>query len=116
MHNIWVRKLRAEGHLSYSRLRNARVLEFAFLVWLEPVPHQHGEVARLNVYLLLDGKLSNPAIFTLGFVDTAICTAADEAHDLVALADALLVVISGKHDFALSAVEVAYNVNTRIED
>jgi hypothetical protein len=47
--------------------------------------------------LLLDGKFSSAAISAFGFVDTSICTAADEAHDFVALGDSLLVVVACKH-------------------
>jgi hypothetical protein len=46
---------------------------------------------------LLDGKLSNAAILAFGFVDTAIGTAANEAHDLVALIDPLLGVVASEH-------------------
>ena len=49
------------------------------------------------MHLLLDGELSRAAISAFGFVDTSIGTAADEAHDLVALGDSLLVVVSGEH-------------------
>ena len=35
MHDIWVCKLCAQGHLAYGGLRDARVLELAFLIRLE---------------------------------------------------------------------------------
>jgi hypothetical protein len=47
--------------------------------------------------LLLDGELANAAILALGFVDASIGTAADEADNLVALVDPLLVVVPRKH-------------------
>jgi hypothetical protein len=47
--------------------------------------------------LLLDGKLASAAILAFGFVDSSIGTAADEAYNLVALRDPLLVVVPSKH-------------------
>ena len=50
------------------------------------------------ISLLLDSEFSHTAILALCFVDAAIGTTADEAHDLVALVDSLFGVITGKHD------------------
>jgi hypothetical protein len=47
--------------------------------------------------VLLDGELPDAAILAFGLVDTAIGAAADEANDLVALVDSLLVVVPTEH-------------------
>jgi hypothetical protein len=54
-------------------------------------------MAKAPLYLLLDGKLACTAVFAFGFVDSSIGTAADEADNLVALCDSLLVVVPSKH-------------------
>jgi hypothetical protein len=48
-------------------------------------------------HLLFDGKFPGPAILAFGLVDTSIGTAANETHDLVALGDSLLVVVTREH-------------------
>jgi hypothetical protein len=47
--------------------------------------------------LLFDGELPSTTVLSLGFVHTSIGTTTDEAYDLVALIDTLLVVIAGEH-------------------
>jgi hypothetical protein len=46
---------------------------------------------------LLDGKFAHAAILAFCFVDTAIGSTADEAHDPVALIDSLLGIVAGEH-------------------
>lgn len=50
-----------------------------------------------NKNVLLDGKLSNAAIFAFSFVDTTIGATANEADDFVALVDPLFGVVPGEH-------------------
>ena len=97
VHNIRVCKLGAKSHLSYGGLRNSRILEFTFLVWLEPTNGERRGWNGAKTTSLLNSKFSNAAISTFGFVHTSIRAAADEAYNLVSLVDTLLVVVAGEH-------------------
>ena len=72
--------------------------DLALLVRLEP--SRSARAARWktqHIYVLFDGELSRAAIFALCFVDAAIGSAADEAHNLVAIVDSLLGIVPGEH-------------------
>ena len=71
-------------------------MKFVFFVRLES-GHVSMHCGKTRSDLLLDGKLASAAILAFGFVDSPIGTAADEAYNLVALRDSLLVIVSSKH-------------------
>jgi hypothetical protein len=99
VHDVWVRKLGAQGHLSYRGLRYARILQFTLLIRLESAigSARETEGSGKGKNELLDGKLASAAIAALGLVDASIGSATNEAYYLVALVDPLFGVVAGEH-------------------
>jgi hypothetical protein len=62
--------------------------QLSFFVGLEPGTNELDDFSfRVLLCLLFDGKLAFLAILSNCLVDTAICTTADEANNLISLSD-----------------------------
>lgn len=88
-YHIWMVEFGTQSHFSNGRLRQTRVLDqLPFFVGLEPDTNGlDGFLRETIMYSLLDGKLALLAIFPDRLVDTAICTTADEANNVIPLSD-----------------------------
>lgn len=95
LHNVWMVQLRAQGHFPNGRLRQARVLnDLSLFVRLESGTVSGSSSSTGSFCILFDGELPLLTILPDGLVNTAICATADEANDMVFIADSDLAGVS----------------------
>lgn len=83
----WMAEFGAKGHFPDRRLRDAGVLEFAFLVWFEFLDGEGVDCAAGCGVL---GCLCGGGTFRGGFVDSPVGSAANETYNVVVVVDVAL--------------------------